>query len=230
LLVAAIIGEQLIPVPCRNQLPDQSEHQLKGRRMSGGDFVWGAVLVAGGVFVGVYGELLFRFVLAVIGFMVGFTALYILLDNQSQAERILISVIAGGVGALLLYTLFNFGIYVAGAALGAVAGLVIAGLIGVASSSNDWLAVVLVLVGAGGAGFFGPRLGAMIIPLGTAAVAALMLVYGYLVWFQSTYTADASEPQNVYTSKSLLTLFAMFYVLSFLAQWNIAKLRQRLRN
>ncbi len=122
--------------------------------MSTGDLVWGLALIGGGVFIGVYGELLFRFVLAMIGFLVGFTALYLILDGQTQGLQILLSLAAGGIGALLLYTLFNFGLYVAGGALGAVAGLIVASLIGLNSGENSWLLTVLVLAGTGGAGFF----------------------------------------------------------------------------
>lgn len=165
--------------------------------------IWGAVLIAGGVFIGVDGELLFKFVLAVIGFLVGFSALFLLLDEKSLGIQIVTSVVAGGIGALVLYKLFAFGLYVAGGALGAVAGLVIAGLFGLTSGGSGRLTLVLVSAGTGGAGF-GPRLGAMIIPLGTSVVAALMMVYGYLTWFQSTDGMDATEPADNYSRKSLL--------------------------
>jgi hypothetical protein len=196
--------------------------------MSAGDFIWGVAMIAGGVFIGIYGELLFRFVLAMIGFLAGFTALYQVLESQSDTARILISIVAGGIGAILLYSLFNLGLYVAGGALGAVLGLVIAALIGLGGSENGWLTTILVLAGAGGSGFFGPRLGSMIIPLGTSAVAAFMAVYGYVVLFQSTYGLDASNPDDSYSRRSLLVLFAIFFSFAFLGQWNISKLRSRL--
>jgi len=194
------------------------------------NLLWGLGMVAGGVFVGIYGEMLFQFVLAMIGFLVGFTALYLLLDGQSQGVQILFALIAGGIGAFALYTLVRIGIYVAGAALGAVVGILIAGLIGLATDDMGWLTVVLLLIGAVGVGFFGPRLGAMIVPLGTSAVAAFMMTYGYLVLFESTFNADATEPEHAYSRKALLVLFAMFYALSFLGQWNISNLRRRLLN
>ena len=61
----------------------------------GGEFVWGAVLVGCGIFVCVYGNVLFRFVLAVIGFAVGFAAAYTLTDGQDDALRILVSLVVG---------------------------------------------------------------------------------------------------------------------------------------
>jgi len=198
--------------------------------MDTGDLLWGIALVVGGVFVGIYGEMLFRFVLAMIGFLVAFSAIFLLLKDQSEGVQLLFSVIAGGIGAFALYALFNIGIYVAGAALGAVAGVVIAGLVGLSADDTGWLLLVLVLIGAGGVGFFGPRLGTMIIPLGTSAIAAFMMTYGYLVLFESTFSADATEPEHEYSRKTLLVLFAMLYALCFLAQWNIANLRRRLLN
>lgn len=196
--------------------------------MEAGDLLWGIVLLVGGVFIGIYGEMLFKFVLAMIGFLVGFSVLYALLDGQDDAMRILVALVAGGIGAILLFTLVRFGLYVAGGALGAVVGIVIASLIGLTGDDNGWLLTVLMLAGAGGFGFFGPRLGAMIIPLGTAAVSAFMCVYGYIVLFQSTYNIDPSNPGQNYSYRSLLVLFAVIFAIAFLGQWNISKLRRRL--
>ena len=198
--------------------------------MSAGEVVWGLMLIGGGIFIGVYGEILFRFVLAMIGFLAGFTALYLILDGQSEGLQVLLSFAAGGIGALLLYSLFNFGMYVAGGALGAVVGLITAALIGLNSGENKWLMIILVLAGSGSAGFFGPRLGSMIITLGTSSVAALLVVYGYVALFESTYGVDAATPSDGYSSRSLLVLFFIIFALAFLGQWNIAKLRHRLRN
>lgn len=198
--------------------------------MSAGDFVWGALLIGSGVFVGIYGEMLFKFVLAIIGFAAAGSAVYILLDGKSTGLQVLMAIIAGGIGALVLYRLLNFALYIAGAAFGAVAGIVIAALIGLNTTDNlQWITLLLVVVGAGGVGFFGPRFGRMIIPLATSAVSAGMVVYGYLIFFQSTFGIDASDPNTHSSRKSLLLLFAIVYALSFLAQYNISKYRLRLR-
>ncbi len=198
--------------------------------MSSGDIIWGAVLIGGGIFIGIYGEMLFRFVLAVIGFLVGFSAVYLLLDGKDAGPQILLSLIAGGIAAMVLYKLFKFGLYIAGGALGAVVGLVVTSLIGLTSSgSSNWLGLGLVVAGVGGFGFFGPRIGAMIIPAATSAVAGCMVAYGYLTWFQSTYGVDASNPAINDSRKSILVIFGIVVALSFLAQWNISKLRIRLR-
>jgi hypothetical protein len=197
--------------------------------MDSGDIVWGAALIVGGIFVGIYGDMLFRFVLAVIGFLLGFSAVYLLLDGKSQGLQILMSIIVGGIAALVLYSLIKFGLYIAGAALGAVIGVVLAAIVGLSTSGSDWLGLLFILVGAGGIGFLGPRLGAMIIPLSTSAVAGLMVTYGYGVWFQSTFNLDTANPDTSDSRKSLIVLFAIVTAISFLGQWNISKLRRRLR-
>jgi len=197
--------------------------------MDSGDIVWGAALIVGGIFIGIYGDMLFRFVLAVMGFLLGFSAVYLLLDGQSQGLQILMSIIVGGIAALVLYSLLRFGLYIAGAALGAVVGIVAAAIVGLSTGASDWLGLLFILVGAGGIGFLGPRLGAMIIPLATSAVAGLMVAYGYGVWFQSTFNLDAASPDTGDSRKSLIVLFAIVTAISFLGQWNISKLRRRLR-
>jgi len=55
--------------------------------METGDLIWGIVMIAGGVFIGIYGEMLFKFVLAMIGFLVGFSALYLILEGQDETLR-----------------------------------------------------------------------------------------------------------------------------------------------
>ncbi len=57
-----------------------------------------------------------------------------------------------------------------------------------------------------------------------------MAVYGFVVLFQSTFGIDATDASNQYSRKSLLVMFAIVFAFSFLGQWNIAKLRRRLRN
>jgi hypothetical protein len=49
------------------------------------DVVWGAVLAGCGIFIAVYGALLFRFVLVVIGFALGFGAALVVFADQDAA-------------------------------------------------------------------------------------------------------------------------------------------------
>src|SRR5918995_5499490 len=98
--------------------------------MSGSEFVWGAVLVACGIFIAVYGSILFRFVLAALGFAVGFGGAFFLLSDQDTATTILVAMVVGGIAAVLLYSLIRIGLYIAGGILGLVVAVTIAGLFG----------------------------------------------------------------------------------------------------
>ncbi len=73
--------------------------------MSGSEFVWGIVLVAAGVFISVYGNMLFRFALAVMGFGLGFVVAVWLTDGQDTAQRVLVGLAIGGIAAIAFYTL-----------------------------------------------------------------------------------------------------------------------------
>ena len=65
----------------------------------GVEFLWGLVLVGSGIFICVYGSVLFRFVLAMIGFAVGFAAAFALTDGQNDALRVLVGLVAGAAAA-----------------------------------------------------------------------------------------------------------------------------------
>lgn len=196
--------------------------------MSASEFVFGAAMIGGGVFVGVWGEQLFRFVLAVIGFAIGFGAIYLLLDGQSDGLRLLFGVIAGGIAAGVLFMLINFGLYIAGGIAGGAVGLIVAGLLGFSGDSVP--TAIVAIAGVGGVGFFGKRIGTMIIPVATAAAAALMIVYGYASWFQSELSSNIDQPGTELEKTQIVVLVLIIFGLSFLAQWNIAGLRRRLLN
>ena len=138
--------------------------------MDGIGLIWGIVAVAAGIFVCVYGNMLFRFVLAVIGFVIGFWLVMTLLPLGNEALKALLAVIVGGIGAAVLYSLFRLSLHIAGAILGAVLVLIVLALIGWLGGGSSLGAVgwILVLAGAGVVGFLGNRLGRAIIPLATS--------------------------------------------------------------
>jgi hypothetical protein len=201
----------------------------KGDWMSGSEFIWGAVLVASGVFIAVYGSILFRFVLAVLGFAVGFGAAYLLLADQSTSARILVAVVAGAVLALVLYSLIRVGLYIAGGLLGIVVALTIAGLFGWLENGVGWTAAILIIGGGGLGGFFGNRLGDWIVILATASAGSLLVVNGVLVWFSDKYATDETGDPTANLDKSVvLVTFLVFFAMSALSQLNSTKLRDRL--
>jgi MFS family permease len=197
--------------------------------MSGSEFVWGAVLVASGIFIAVYGSVLFRFVLAVLGFAVGFGAAYALLSDQDTSARILVALVVGAVAAGLLFALIRVGLYIAGGVLGLVLALVLSGLFGWLDNGVGWIAGILLIAGGGIGGFFGQRLGDWIVILATAGAGALLVTNGVLVWFQDEYESDLTGDITANLDKTeVLVLFLIVFAIAFLSQLNSTKLRDRL--
>jgi hypothetical protein len=194
------------------------------------DLIWGAVLLGCGIFVAVYGSLLFRFVLAVMGFGIGFYGSMALLSDQDTAIRILIGLIAGGIAAGALYALITFGLYIAGGLLGIVAGFVVASLFGQTEDGVGWAAGILMAAGAGGCGFFGKRLGNWIIILATSAVGGFLIVGGLSAWFDTELGVINDDVATSLNTNLTFVLFLVFTGLSGLAQMNISNLRRRLLN
>jgi hypothetical protein len=203
----------------------------KGETVSDGvEFLWGIVLIACGVFICVYGNLLFRFVLAVIGFAVGFAAGFALTDGQSDGLRVLVALVAGAAAALLLFSLIRVGLYIAGGILGAVLGMVIASLFGLLDDGFDWSSLILIVAGAGGCGFFGHRLGNWIITLATTAAGAFLCIYGLSVLYVDEFATDVEDPGSTIAASLPLVIFLVIAAIAGLGQYVSSNLRFRLRN
>lgn len=196
----------------------------------GVDFVWGAVLVGSGIFVSVYGTILFRFVLAVFGFAIGFAAAFVFTDGQDAALRILVGIVAGGIAAGALYSLIRIGLYIAGSILGAVLGLVIASLVGLLDTGFDWGSLVLVVAAGGGGCFFGPRLGSLIIVLATAAAGAYLVIYGLSVLYIDEFQTDLEDPGATIARSLPFVTFLVIAAIGGLGQYVNSRLRFRIRN
>ena len=178
------------------------------------DILWGLIIVICGVFVCVYGNQLFRLTLAALGFGVGFILTWWLTGSQTQAIQILVSIAVGGIGAVLLYSLFRIGIYIAGGVLGLVLGLLIVALFNLDSAP---LVGTILVAGAGLVGFFGSRLSSMIIPLATGAAGAFMVAYGLALAFAKEIAVDAS-PIELLGSPLALAVFLCIVAISTLGQ------------
>jgi Domain of unknown function (DUF4203) len=197
--------------------------------VSTADLIWGIVIIGAGVFIAVYGTLLFKFALAAIGFGLGFLAAFELLKDQSDTVRVLIAFVAGGIGALVLFGLVRFSFRIAGAILGLVLGFVVAGIIGIVGSNPaGWLVAVLAVAGGVGGGYFGPRLGDLVIILGTAAAGSFMIIEGLQVLFESRFNSDTADPGDDLAQKLTLVLFVIIFAISALSQYNSSSLRRRL--
>lgn len=196
------------------------------------EFIWGAILVACGIFIAVYGNVLFRFVLAVIGFAAGFMATMTVLDGQEDTLRILVAMVVGGVAAAALYALVKFGLYIAGGILGLVIGLVLASLIGQLDGGVSLFAGILMIAGAGTGGVFGHRLGSLVIILASATAGAFLTVYGLTIWFQDEFSATIDttidDPSLALARSISLAIFLTISTISGLAQLRSSDLRYRL--
>lgn len=148
--------------------------------------VIGLAVMAGGIFAAAFGYSLFRFVLAVIGFMVGFSVASRLTAGLDPTVSLFISLGAGIVLAGLGFALIRIGQYIAGALLGMVVALVVLGLIG---AQNDGLLNLAGLaVGLGIGAFAGRFFGDLIILTATSFIGAYGIVLGWFIAFSSNAT------------------------------------------
>lgn len=194
------------------------------------DVVWGALVIGAGIFLSVYGSLLFKFALAAMGFGIGFVGGWWLLEGQDDAMRILVALVAGGVIAVLLFSLVRFGLRIAGAILGVVLAFVIGGIIDIIGPTPDrWLMIILIVGGIGGGGFFGNRLGDWIIILATAAAGAFLVVDGIQIWFASRIAGDLDDPTQTLAQKLTMVVFLVIFGIAALSQNESIKLRRRIR-
>ncbi len=191
-------------------------------------FWLGLLLVACGIFLLVYGSMLFRFAIAVGGFVLGFSLASWLFAGQTDAIRLLISFVAGGVLAVLGYSLVNLALYLAGGILGAVLALVILSLLRIDVAIIN---LIVVLVGAGLVGFFGKRLGDWVMMLATSLAGAYAVIYGLADMFP---VAVGKTPGDMSASIPFtgpaFAVFLIVLVIGLLAQFQIRSVRGRYVN
>jgi hypothetical protein len=187
------------------------------------------LLIASGVFLLVYGGRLFRFALAVAAFVLGFSLSMWLLASQPVAARLLISLAAGGVIAIIGYMLVKMILHFAGAILGAVLALVVLSLLPV--FWPNVLVVIAVIVGAGVVGFFGNRLGDWVIILATTLSGAYAILFGLAHLFPQSMGVgpDYFSAQVPFSAPAFL-VFVIFLVTGILAQFEIRRVRGRYVN
>jgi hypothetical protein len=195
--------------------------------MEGTSLVWGLAAIAAGIFVCAYGSALFRFVLAVIGFMIGFSLVMALAAGASPALQWILALVAGGIGALLLYRLFNLSLYIAGGILGAAIVIAVLGLFGLTGGGVGIFGWILVLAGAGVVGFFGRRIGDLVIVFATAIAGATLVVYGLARVFGTNIGNGSVDPTKVLSGAFALLLWAVIALISGLAQYQVQSLRRR---
>ena len=63
--------------------------------------------MASGIFVCAYGNVLFRFVLAVLGFVIGYSPVMWIRGEPASALQIVVAIVVGGILAAVGYTMFK---------------------------------------------------------------------------------------------------------------------------
>lgn len=191
-------------------------------------FWMGIILAACGVFLLVYGGLLFRFALAVGLFVLGYSLASWLFVSQSDLIRILISLVAGGALAIVGYTLVRMVLHIAGGLLGAVLALLILSLLPFEMPS--FLSIILILAGAGAVGYFGNRLGDWVIILATSLAGAYAVVLGLTRMFPTAVASVeyvASGSAYVPFTGPAFAVFVVVFLVGALAQERIRSIRGR---
>jgi hypothetical protein len=95
------------------------------------------------------------------------------------------------------------------------------------ADGNNVVTLILLVAGGGLGGFFGPRLGDLIVLLATSVAGSYLIVYGLTVLFESRFDSELDDPSANMGQRLTLTLFLILVVLSGAAQWNYMRLRQR---
>ncbi|MEJ5248548.1 MAG: hypothetical protein WHS90_12315 [Caldilinea sp.] len=192
-------------------------------------FWMGIVLIASGIFLLVYGGLLFRFSLAVGFFVLGFSLASWSFSGQEDVIRILISLVVGGVLAGLGYALVRIVLHTAGALLGAVLMLLLLSLLPV--KTPEFLSVILIAAGLGVVGYFGDRLGDWSIILATSLAGAYAIVLGLTRMFPAAVEvgADYASAYVPFTGPAF-AVFVIVFLIGALAQDRIRSVRGRYVN
>ena len=196
-------------------------------------FWMGIVLAACGIFLLVYGGLLFRFSMAVGFFVLGFSLAAWLFSTQPDLIRILISLVVGGALAIVGYALVRMVLHIAGGLLGAVLVLVVLSLLPISleGTIGSIVSVVLIVAGAGVVGFFGNRLGDWVIILATSLAGAYAVVLGLTRMFPTAVEASAdyvaSGSAYVPFTGPAFAVFVVVLLVGALAQERIRSMRGR---
>ncbi len=207
------------------------EFERQDATMEISELIWGLAVLGAGIFLAVYGLILFRFALLAMGFAVGMVATWWVLDDESAAMRILVAMVVGALVGLLFYSLVKFGLHIAGAMLGAVIAVIVGGLIEILGPTpGNVLWIALAAAGIVGGGVLGPRIGNLVILLATSAMGALLVVDGIRVLFESRIGGDVADISTSLTQRLTITVFAVVLVISFLSQRNASQLRRRVVN
>jgi hypothetical protein len=195
--------------------------------MESTSLIWGVLALLSGIFICAYGNVLFRFVLAVLGFMIGFSLVMWIAGPSPSPLVIIVAMVVGGILAAIGYAMFKLALYFAGGILGIVIVMAVLGLVGVAGSDLGVFGWIIAAAAAVLGAFFGRRLGDLAIILATALAGAYLVVLGIANLFAPGI--EGGQPLKMLGSAFPLVLFASIALISGLAQWEAMRWRRRFR-
>ncbi len=187
--------------------------------------LWGIIVLICGVFIASYGNVMFRFALAFIGFALGFSLVMWLGGGLDTAVRILFGIVVGGILALTFYMLVKFMLHIAGGVVGLVIMLALLGLFQLGGLDVGAFGWVLAAAAAVGGGLIGNRMGNMVVVLASALAGAYLVVLGLGALYGLGVKTD--EPFELLSGSFPLVLFLSIFAISFLAQLQAQRLRLR---
>jgi hypothetical protein len=164
-------------------------------------------------------------VLAVLGFMIGFSLVMWLGGGLGQPLQLIVAIVAGGILGALGYLLFKLALYFAGAILGITIVFAILGLVGVSGGDLGAFGWIVALAGAVLGGIFGRRLGDLVIVFATALAGAYLVVLGLARLFVGSI--DSSNALKMLGAGFPLLLFLTIALISGLTQYEVMRIRRR---
>ena len=194
------------------------------------EWLIGLVMIGCGIFLLVYGGMLFRFSLAVGLFILGYSLASWLFSAMDPMMQFIISLVVGAILAVIGFTMVRLALHLAGGVLGAILVLVIASLL--PGSMPSWLVIILVVAGAGVIGFFGNRLGDWVIIFATTLAGAYAVILGLTELLPQAVTgveAAHNSAQIPFTGPAF-AVFLTVLAIGVLAQWQIRNVRGRYVN
>lgn len=185
----------------------------------------GLAIIAGGVFAAAYGYSLFRFVLGVLGFMVGYSlatnfAGSIGLDTTAT---VFIGLAAGLILAAVGYAAISVGRYIAGALLGVVIAMLVLSLL--QTQQGGVLGLIGVAAGVGIGAFAGRFFGDLLVLSATSFVGAYGIMLGMITIFPEL--VPNTTPGRVPVTMPVLVIMIAIALVGGLAQHNLYRFRRR---
>jgi len=168
----------------------------------------GLVSIVIGAVVCFSGYRIFRVVLMLVGFLLGFVLGMAIMSNSGGIGQLLVGVVVGLLGAGIFYALYFVGIFLAGAFLGAGLAAMLVSLFNIGGG----VATILVLVGLIGGAILALVLNKLMIVISTAFSGAGTMVEGAVMILPGVLGSAAAT-----LNTSLLVSFNALGVIAWLA-------------